>query len=61
MDSLDSDMLDASSNDIEIVLKPIGIAEIQKKEIKITVSASTRVKEFIKNLISAEGLKGIME
>ena len=43
MDSLDSDMLDASSNDIEIVLKPIGIAEIQKKEIKITVSGSMRV------------------
>ena len=52
----DSAMTDEDQENIEVILKPMNISEIHKREVKMTVSKYQLVGDLAKTLVSIMGL-----
>lgn len=46
------------SDEIVIILKPMNITEIHKREVKISVQRYQKVEELAKTLVTILGIKG---
>jgi hypothetical protein len=55
--TMDSDMIDESET-IEVVLKPMNISEIHKREVKMPVNKYQLVKDLAQTIIGIMNIKG---